>query len=71
MNHEIFPNTYEEWQRCITISCGIPLTRDYVEARIKVLSNANSAETKVFTAKYGEEWTHTVLGYFQQALKML
>ncbi|AWX93881.1 hypothetical protein DPM13_14980 [Paracoccus mutanolyticus] len=32
MNH--VPRTYAEWEHCITVECGIPLTAGYVAGRI-------------------------------------
>ena len=51
---ELFPRHYDSWKRCITVKCGIPLTRQYVEDRIKTLSDQNSAERKKFIDLYGE-----------------
>ena len=28
------PQTYDEWEHCITVKCGIPLTPAYVAGRI-------------------------------------
>jgi hypothetical protein len=68
MSDEIFPRHYEAWRKCITEKCNIPLTRDFIEARIQVLSDQNSKEHQVFLEKYGPNWTKRVLGYFQQAM---
>ncbi|NOT85745.1 MAG: TonB-dependent receptor [Methylococcaceae bacterium] len=32
------PQTYVAWRHCITVDCGIPLTFDFVNARIAVLT---------------------------------
>ena len=65
----VFPQNYHDWKVCITERCGIPLTRDYVESRIKTLSNPASGERTKFIQQYGTEWLDQVVGYFKQALQ--
>ena len=38
MEHELFPKHYESWKNCITQKCKTPLTKEFVQERIKVLS---------------------------------
>lgn len=67
MSEDIFPSHFDAWKRCVTEKGGIPLSKDYVAARITALSDEKSRERKEFVAKYGTEWTDTVLGFFKQA----
>ena len=53
---EVFPQTFEGWKHCITVACGIPLTKQYAEERVRVLSDDTLPETKRFVEKYGNEW---------------
>ena len=68
---EVFPQTYESWKKCITVACGIPLTKEYAEDIVKILSDDSSPETKRFLERYGTEWKERVLSYFSFALKSL
>jgi len=68
MSHEIFPKNYNDWKICITEKCGIPLTTDFVQARIESLSDGSSEERKKFIEYYGIQWVNQVVSYFKQAL---
>ena len=68
MDDDIFPKHYDAWKVCITKKCKIPLTRDFIEERIRDLSDETSASYKTFVQKYGPHWTQTVRSYFKQAL---
>lgn len=67
----MFPRTFEEWQHCITVKCRIPLTADYISKRIAALTDTKSYETEKFTALYGDDYRQQVLGWFQQAQKLV
>ena len=67
MDNEVFPRHFGDWKKCITQKCKIPLTQEYVNERIKLLSDANSSERKRFVEKYGAHWTGTIIDYFKQA----
>ncbi len=71
MNHSSIPATYEQWKHCITVKCGIQLTRPYVTARIATLSEPNSAENRSFRTLYGEAHYQSVQRWFAQALEEL
>ena len=58
---------YEDWKRCITIECGIPLTADYVEQRISALEDPNNLHTRKFLNTWGEAHLHKVIGWFKTA----
>ena len=64
----MIPETYEAWLRCITVDCGIPLTREYLERRITELKTATSHDVQRFRELYGENHWRRVTGWFEQAL---
>ena len=68
MEDDIFPRHYQGWKKCITEKCKIPLTKEYIEGRIQILSDESSTERSKFLEKYGTHWTETVISYFKQAL---
>ncbi|MEM8761944.1 MAG: hypothetical protein AAGE83_16735, partial [Pseudomonadota bacterium] len=63
----IVPTTYEEWEHCITVECGIPLTTAYVSDRIEALEKAGDYQTKKFIDRWGEAHHARVLEWFRQA----
>jgi len=62
-----FPENYAQWQHCITVECGIPLTAEYVAARLTVWRNPQSEETRRFRRLYGDAYWQQVLQWFEQA----
>jgi len=60
--------SYDEWKHCITIKCGIPLTAEYAEARLRALSDAKDAQTARFSVLYGAAYLGTVISWFKRAL---
>ncbi|MEM6943287.1 MAG: hypothetical protein AAF416_05605 [Pseudomonadota bacterium] len=67
----IVPTTYEEWEHCITVKCGVPLTAGYVAERIKALEDTGEYQTKKFIERWGEAHHAKVLAWFQQAEERL
>lgn len=65
------PQTYEEWERCITVDCGIPLTADFVASRIKALEDRSDYRTRKFVEHWGEAHHAKTLGWFRQAASRL
>ena len=61
------PSNYDEWQHCITVSCGIPLTPDYIEQRLSDLKDPSNFHTQKFKSTWGEAYLETVLGWFERA----
>lgn len=61
------PATYQEWRECITIRCGLPLTRDFIERRLRELRSDHSTTLK-FRELYGVPYTSQVIAWFEQAL---
>lgn len=60
-------NNYNEWKNCITVSCGIPLTKEYVNTRLKELSDSSNPKTIEFNKIYGEDYTQMIISHFQRA----
>lgn len=58
---------YNEWKKCITISCGIPLTKDFVNTRLTELTDEKNPKTLEFKKIYGESFTQMIISHFQQA----
>ena len=63
--------TYDDWKHCITELCRIPLTLDYVEARLVVLRDPADHGTQKFITTWGEEHRKRVVAWFEQAEREL
>ena len=61
------PQTYAQWHHCITVECGIPLTRDFIAARLTVWRDADAEETMRFRRLYGDAHWQAVISWFEQA----
>jgi hypothetical protein len=59
--------SYEDWKHCITVLCGIPLTRPYIEERLAALRDPADLSTQKFVATWGEQHRLCVIGWFEQA----
>jgi hypothetical protein len=59
--------TYDDWKRCITVDCGIPLTATFIATRIAALSNARDEHTAKFIEQWGEDHRQRVLKWLTQA----
>ena len=64
----MIPTTYEQWVECITIKCQIPLTKDYIQQRLKSLNDASITETIKFKSLYGDEHLIRIIEWFERAL---
>ena len=69
MQHSIIPETYEAWQHCIVVECGLKLTPQYIAERIAALENIKDSHTQQFVKLYGPEHHKRVLSWFMQAQK--
>ncbi len=67
MKTPVIPQTYEQWRHCITVECGIPLTRTFVEERLAVWSNPSAEETRRFEQLYGAAHRKRMLLWFKRA----
>lgn len=61
------PQTYEEWEHCITVKCGLALTAEFVSNRIKSLEDRTDLRTQKFIEFWGEAHYAQTLGWFRQA----
>ena len=71
MTTPVIPNTYEQWKHCITIECGIPLNKAFIETRITSLTNRESEAARQFIRLYGESHYQNVLVWMKQAQRSL
>jgi len=71
MTTPVIPQTYEQWRHCITVECGIPLTRAFVKERLAVWADARGDESRRFDQLYGPEHRERVRQWFAQALAQL
>ena len=69
MKTPVIPQTYEQWHYCITVECGIPLTRAFAEERLAVWSNPGADERRRFEQLYGPAHLARVRQWFAQALE--
>ncbi len=67
----LVPNSYNAWKHCITVDCGIPLTRDFISERIEALGNRNDFHTQKFIESWGVEHHAQTLSWFRRAAKEL
>lgn len=59
--------TYDDWKHCTTDICKVPLTADYVAARLKELRDTQNFDTKKFVGSWGEQHRQQVVAWFEQA----
>lgn len=69
MKDSVIPETYEEWQHCITVECGIELTPQFISQRISALQDQRDYHTQKFAKLYGQQHLQQVLAWFKQAQK--
>jgi len=63
--------TYDDWRRCITVDCGIPLTVEYCRERLRIMADSYDRTTQRFVQTWGDEHRRRVIGWFEQALAEL
>lgn len=71
MKGPIIPKTYEQWQHCIVVECGLELSAQYISQRITALKNDKDQSTKQFLKLYGKEYLEQVIAWFTQAQQNL
>lgn len=64
----MIPNDYNSWKHCITIECGIELSKDFLQNRIRVLTDVTNQETQKIILLYGQIHIHNLIKWMQQAL---
>ncbi|MEM6641170.1 MAG: hypothetical protein AAF610_14870 [Pseudomonadota bacterium] len=62
-----FPQNYDQWRHCITVECGIPLTSEYVEQRLRVWRDESAQETRRFRELYGDDYWKFMTSCFERA----
>lgn len=67
----LVPNTYEEWKRCITVDCGIQLTRNFIKERIAALVDMGEFHIQKFIESWGPEQHARTLAWFRRAAEEL
>ena len=67
----IVPETYEEWEHCITVKCGIELTPAYVAERIAALEDMSDYHTRRFIDRWSAAHHQRTLAWFRQAEERL
>lgn len=60
-------NTYKEWKYCIEVSCGILLTKSFINGRLTALTNNANKQTQEFIKLYGFDYTAQIILWFQKA----
>lgn len=67
MEASFIPQNYQEWRRCITVTCGLELTETFINSRIQSLKNESDYMTKRFVELYGEAQCQRTLEWFVRA----
>lgn len=68
---KLVPENYEDWKVCITVYCGIPLTREFVQQRIIALNDKKDFHTQRFIERWGQAHHDRTLAWFQKAAEEL
>lgn len=71
MTSPVIPETYEQWHHCITVECGIALTRAFAEERLAALSASVGEEGRRFAQLYGEAHLQRVRAWFEETRRAL
>ena len=71
MKGPVIPKTYEQWQHCIVVECGLELSPQYITQRLSTLKNDREQSTKQFIKLYGKEYHEQVVAWFAQAQQNL
>lgn len=62
-----FPQNFNEWKYCITVECEITLSASFIAQRLLVLRDESNEETRRFRQRFGDNYWHSVIGWFTQA----
>lgn len=60
------PYSFDQWKHCIEQDCGIQLTKEFANARLKVYEHLSNPETKKFISLYGKAHLENVIYWFQK-----
>ena len=61
------PRNYDEWRHCIEHWCGIQLSADYIEKRLRALNNRKDDHTRRLLECYGEDHLQALIQWFEKA----
>ncbi|KLJ00764.1 hypothetical protein [Luteimonas sp. FCS-9] len=61
------PRDFSEWRRCIEIDCGLALTPDFIDARLRALRDPRDFHTQRFDDVWGRAHREQVIAWFEQA----
>jgi hypothetical protein len=61
------PTEYARWKRCITVTCGLALTRTFVAERLAELRDLRHPRTQRFVESWGDAHRVRVIGFFERA----
>jgi len=67
VTNPMIPKTYAQWRHCITVDCGIALTRIFVERRLAASRAPAKEEARRFAQRHGEAYLQQVGAWFEQA----
>jgi hypothetical protein len=59
-----------EWRDCIIVRGRIPLTKTYIESRLKELRDTKDSRSKLLVEKYGPAHHQQIIAWFEQALRI-
>lgn len=62
----MIPKNYQQWYRCITEECGIPLTQAFITSRLAVLQDPGHQETRRFVSLYGQSHLNSIVQWFKK-----
>lgn len=63
------PRSYQQWRECITVRCGILLSKNYIASRLGELRDSSHPKTHEFSEKYGQAHLSEVIHWFEMAQK--
>lgn len=63
----MFFSSYSDWKHCIEVKCGIELTADYIDERLRIWNDETKEETKKFIELYGDAYHRQIVSFFEQA----
>ena len=64
---EPIPRNYDEWKYCIEHWCGLKLTPQFINARIKALNDLSDEHTRRIIESYGDGHYRRLLEWFERA----
>lgn len=61
------PRDYETWKFMITNQCKETLSAEFIDARLKVLTNASDSYTQKMVSVYGADYVKVLISWFEKA----